>query len=409
MSATETSEPQPIPRLSTPEFIALMGMMFATIAFSIDAMLPALPEIATELTPDNMNYAQLVITSFVLGMGAGTLLTGPISDTFGRKPVILAFTALYILGAALAWAAGSMELLIAARIVQGFGAAGPRVVALALVRDLYSGREMARIVSFVMLVFTIFPAVAPLIGQGIITLFDWRAIFVAFLLFSLISVGWLTIRQPETLPPPMRRPMRVKSLWDGAKEALSLRQMQLSILVQTLIFGLLFGTISSIQPIFDLAYGRGEEFHWYFFVIALLAAPAAPLNGWLVVRVGMRPLVRTALWVQATLSTLMAIVLLSSMAGPAEFWIYFVWTVSVFCLMGFTIGNLNALALEPLGHIAGLAASIMGGLATIAGAAVGALVGQLFTGTATPLAISVAILTIIAAILMRFMPRDTAE
>ncbi len=404
MSTTDT--PQPIPRLSTTEFIALMGMMFATIAFSIDAMLPSLPDIAAQLTPDTPNYAQLVITSFVLGMGAGTLITGPLSDAFGRKPVILVFAGLYMVGAVLAWAASSMELLIAARIIQGLGAAGPRVVSMALIRDLYSGREMARIVSFAMLVFTVFPAVAPLIGEGIITLFNWRAIFLAFLLFSLISVSWLTIRQAETLPPPLRRKLNAASLWAGAKEALSLRQMQLSILVQSMIFGLLFGTISSIQPIFDQTYGWGEQFHWFFFAIAVLAAPAAPLNGRLVVRLGMRPLVRRALWAQVVASAVIVAILLSGAFGAAEFWLYFAWSVTVFALMGFTIGNLNALALEPLGHIAGLAASLMGGIATIIGAAIGAGVGQLYSGTAIPLACAVLVLTLIAAIVMRFMPRE---
>jgi DHA1 family bicyclomycin/chloramphenicol resistance-like MFS transporter len=404
MSTAETTPP--IPRLATSEFIALMGMMFATIAFSIDAMLPALPDIAAQLTPDSTNYAQLVITSFVLGMGAGTLVTGPLSDAFGRKPVILVFSALYIVGAGLAWAASSMELLIAARIIQGLGAAGPRVVSMALIRDLYTGREMARIISFAMLVFTIFPAVAPLIGQGIITLFDWRAIFLAFLIFSVISVSWLTIRQPETLPAPLRRGLSASSLWAGTKEALSLRQMQLSILVQAMIFGLLFGTISSIQPIFDQTYGQGAHFHWYFFAIAVLAAPAAPLNGRLVVRLGMRPLIRRALWSLVASSTLIVVILLSGAFGAAEFWLYFAWTVTVFALMGFTIGNLNALALEPLGHIAGLAASLMGGLATIAGAAIGAGVGQLYSGTAVPLATAVLILTLIAALIMRHMPRE---
>jgi DHA1 family bicyclomycin/chloramphenicol resistance-like MFS transporter len=277
---------------------------------------------------------------------------------------------------------------------------------MALIRDLYTGREMARIISFAMLVFTIFPAVAPLIGQGIITLFDWRAIFLAFLIFSVISVSWLTIRQPETLPAPLRRGLSASSLWAGTKEALSLRQMQLSILVQAMIFGLLFGTISSIQPIFDQTYGQGAHFHWYFFAIAVLAAPAAPLNGRLVVRLGMRPLIRRALWSLVASSTLIVVILLSGAFGAAEFWLYFAWTVTVFALMGFTIGNLNALALEPLGHIAGLAASLMGGLATIAGAAIGAGVGQLYSGTAVPLATAVLILTLIAALIMRHMPRE---
>ena len=396
----------PIRRLSTGEFIALMGMMFATIAFSIDAMLPALPDIAAELTPGDITYAQLVITSFVLGLGLGTFMSGPISDVVGRKPVILGGAVLYIVGAALAWSAPTMEMLVAARILQGLGASGPRVVSMAVIRDLYSGREMAKIVSFAMLIFAVFPAVAPLIGHWIIEAFDWRAIFLAFLVFSGISVTWFSVRQAETLPAPLRRPLNFAAIWDGTKEALGLRQMQLSILVQSMIFGLLFGTISSIQQIFDLTYGQGAQFHWFFFAIAVLAAPAAPMNGRLVTRLGMRPLIRRALWAQVALSGLIVTVLASAAFGEAEFWLYFVWTVSVFALMGFTIGNLNALALEPLGHIAGLAASLMGGLATVAGAVLGALAGQFYNGTALPLALAVLILSFIAAVIMRYMPRE---
>jgi DHA1 family bicyclomycin/chloramphenicol resistance-like MFS transporter len=396
----------PTKRLSRGEFIALMGMMFATIAFSIDAMLPALPDIAQELSPDNLTYAQLVLTSFIVGMGIGTLVTGPLSDALGRKPVIFGGAVLYIIGAFLAWIAPTMEMMVAARVLQGLGVAGPRIVSQALIRDIYQGREMAQITSFIMLVFTIFPAIAPMIGAGIILLFGWRAIFLAFVIFITICIAWLMIRQPETLPPTARRPLNTTKLWEGTKEVLSLRQMQLSILVQCLIYAVLFGSLSSIQQIFDLTYGMGAEFPFLFGAIAVASAPCAFINGRLVVRLGMRPLVRRALFLQVGASGLFITALMLGTSASVEVWFYFVWTISLFALMGFTIGNLNALALEPLGHVAGLAASLMGALATITGAVIGGIIGQLYDGTPLPLAIGVCILCAIGALIMRHMPRE---
>lgn len=408
MSIAETPAPAAARRLSRGEFIALMGTIFATVAFSIDAMLPALPQIEAALTPDAPNLAQLVLTSFVLGLGLGTLVTGPLSDSLGRKPVILAGATLYIIGTLLAWISPSLELLLAARVLQGLGAAGPRVVATAIIRDLYAGRQMAQIVSFAMLIFTIFPAVAPMIGAAIIWGFGWRAIFLAFLLFSMGAVGWLMLRQPETLPPPARRAFRLAPLREALVETLSLRQMQLSILVQTLVFGALFGTISSIQPIFDDSYGRAAGFPYWFALIAAIAAPAAPINGMLVVGMGMRPLVRRALLTSMLTALLVAGLIGLAPLGDAEFWVFLAWSCTVFALAGFTIGNLNALALEPLGHISGMAASVMGALATVGGAALGALIGQLFDGTPMPLILATAALSGTGALVMRAMPRETA-
>jgi DHA1 family bicyclomycin/chloramphenicol resistance-like MFS transporter len=393
-------------RLSRLEFIALMGVIFATVAFSIDAMLPALPDIAQALSPGDPNLAQLVITSFVLGMGIGTFAVGPLSDAFGRKGVIVLAGVLYVIGAVMAWMAQSLEWLLLARLLQGIGAAGPRVVSMAMIRDLYAGRHMAQIISFAMLVFTIFPAIAPSIGAVIIAGFGWRAIFLSFILFAILSLSWLMIRQAETLPPAHRRPLSAKTIWTGLVETLAVRQMQLSILVQALIFGLLFGTLSSIQQIFAERYGQGDHFHLWFALIALLAAPAGPLNGRFVVRIGMRPLIRVSLMVQIICAALMLVVLTTGILGSLEFWAFLIWTATIFGLAGFAIGNLNALALEPLGHIAGMAASVMGALATIAGAALGAAIGQFYDGTAQPLAVASLIIAGLGFAIMRHMPRE---
>ena len=191
-------------RLHKIEFIALMAMIFASIAFSVDSMLPALPEIGQELSPDDVNRAQLVLTVFLLGMGVATMVTGPLSDSYGRKPIVFAGFTLYAVGAVLAWIAPTLEMLLFARLLQGFGIAGPRAVGIAIIRDLFSGREMARMMSFVMMVFTLVPAIAPLLGAYIIGVVGWRGLFLAFILFAVVVCGWLMVRQEETLPADLK-------------------------------------------------------------------------------------------------------------------------------------------------------------------------------------------------------------
>ncbi|MBT8474108.1 MAG: multidrug effflux MFS transporter [Alphaproteobacteria bacterium] len=389
-------------RLSRAEFVALMAMLFATIAFSIDAMLPALPEIADELTPDAPNRAQLIITSFVLGMGIGTLFTGPLSDAYGRKPVIIGGAVIYIIASGLAWAANSLELMLAARVLQGLGVAGPRVVALAIVRDLYEGRGMAQLMSFVMMVFTLVPAVAPAIGAGIIAVAGWRAIFAAFVLFSLISVGWLALRQEETLPIEKRRPFKLTVLAAGVSEVVRNRQVMLTIVVIGLSFGILFSTLVSTQPVFDVLFDRGDTFHWWFALIALIAALGSVLNARIVMQLGMRRVASLSFFAQGFAAA--AMLLVAAMAqwqAPWAFGFYVGWTASVFFMAGLTIGNLNALALVPMGHIAGMAASIVGAISTIGGVAIAAPVGLAFDGTPLPAALGVLICTTVAYLITR--------
>lgn len=399
------SKPKP---LGSIEFIALIGVLFASVAFSIDAMLPALPQIAAELTPQSPNSAQLIITTFVIGMGAGTLIAGPLSDSFGRKPIILAGAVLYVAGAMMAWWSNSLEWILIGRALQGFGAAGPRVTAIAVVRDLYEGREMAKIVSFAMLIFTIFPAVAPLMGFVIIEAFGWRSIFLAFVVFSVFSVGWLFIRQPETLPQSKRRPLQATELWGAIIEVLSNKIVVLSITAQSLIYGVLFGTIASIQPTFDIAFDLADSFPYWFGTIAMISAIPTVLNAFLVVRVGMRRLIKLAVTAQVGISCIAALSFTAlDLSTNAMFWIYFTWCVSLFSMLGFTIGNLNALALQPMGHLAGMTTSAMGAISTLAGGAIGAPIGLLFNGT--PMLVSWGILgvVVLAWVSLQFFPKDS--
>lgn len=387
--------------LGRTEFVALMAMLLATVAFSIDAMLPALPEIALDLTPQDPNRAQLILTSFVLGLGIGTMFAGPLSDAVGRKPVILAGASLYIVCAFGAWASETLEALLAARLLQGLGAAGPRVVAIAIVRDLYEGRRMAQLVSFVMMVFALVPAAAPLIGSGIIALIGWRGIFLAFVGFACLSAGWLWLRQPETHPVEARRPFRAKPLWNGLVEVLTNRQVLRIILALSLIFGILFSTLSLTQPVFDETFGEADSFPFWFALVALVSAMGSVLNARIVLRHGMR---RVSAGTLVALSLLSAVTLLSglfwSWDRPGGFALYVLFNIGVFSSVSLTVGNLNALAMGPLGHIAGMAASIVGALSTVAAVAIAVPIGLAFDGTPFSGAAGALVCSLLALILV---------
>jgi len=392
-------------QLSKSEFIAMMAMLFAVIAFSIDSMLPALPRIGQELSPDAPNRAQLIITSFVIGMGIATFFVGSISDAYGRKPLILGGVALYILGAGLAWAAPSLELMLLARVVQGIGSSGPRVVAAAIVRDMYAGREMARIISLVTLVFMLVPAAAPLLGQGIISVAGWRGIFAAFVIFALVASFWITFRLPETLRPEARRPVRLTLMFDGLMQMLRHRTVLLSLLAQMGCYAVLFIAISLVQPVFDVVFGRGDQFPLWFAAMALVGVISSVMNASLVMRFGMRRLAMTAFGVQVVLASIMSAIWISGLRGDAMFHVYFVWQCTLFLQTGFTIGNLNAIAMEPMGHIAGMAASVVGSVSTLGGALMAVPVVLAFNGTPLPLSIGVGAASAVAWILLMWMRR----
>jgi DHA1 family bicyclomycin/chloramphenicol resistance-like MFS transporter len=383
--------------VSQTEFVALMAMLFATIALSIDAMLPALPDIAASLTPDAPNAAQLVVTSFVLGLGLGTLFAGPLSDTFGRKRIILLGSGLYAIAAVACYFAPTLEILLAARVIQGIGAAGPRTVSIAMIRDLFKGREMARIMSFTMMIFTAVPAIAPLMGQGIIALADWQAIFLAYIAFSGLTMLWLGLRQPETLPLAARRSLRAADLIAAMRELGRHPVILISTLLQTLTLAALFATLSSIQPIFDVVHGRVDSFPLWFAVIAVASMSGSFVNSRIVMTLGMRRVVRATYAAQIVL-TLLALALLAPglVTGDAAFTVQLVWCIGLFAMMGLTMGNLNALAMEPVGHIAGLAASVISSLATVGSVLLAIPLGLAFDGTATPLLIGVAALIALA-------------
>ncbi|MCL4187258.1 MAG: multidrug effflux MFS transporter [Rhodobacteraceae bacterium] len=397
---------RPAAPLAFAEFVAMMAMLFAVLALSVDAMLPAIPEIAAELSPAAPNRAQLVIAAFILGTGLGMVVLGPASDSFGRRPVIAVGMGLYLLGGLGAAAAPTLEVLLAARVLQGFGVAATRVVGNAMIRDLHSGRRMAQVTSTVMTIFILLPAAAPALGQAILWVAGWREIFLVLMAIACAALAWFLLRQPETLAPERRRPFRAGPIAAAAREVVANRAVRIYILILGLGFGQMLALLSVAQPVFAVSFGRDAEFPAWFAVMALAAGGASLVNARLVIRLGMRRMA-TAAYLAQTVISLLLLPLWAAGVLPAavQFPAFFLWAMSVMFMAGVTFGNLNALALEPLGHIAGLAAAVIGAASSLLSVAVAVPIGQAFDGTPLPLMAGVLACSAAAYGLMRITRR----
>ena len=362
------------------EFVPLIALLMSLVALATDAMLPALPEIGRDLGAPRPNDVQFVITSLFLGLGLGQILFGPLSDRIGRKPAIHAGLVLFMAGCLLSILAPTFEMMIAGRILQGIGAAGPRIVTMALVRDQYEGPRMARLMSFALAVFILVPTVAPALGQGILWLGGWRSIFTTFFVIAAIAFAWFALRQPETLPAARRRPFSPRAIGRAVLEILRIRAALGYTLATGFVFAPFIAYLSSAQQIFQEAYGAGALFPVYFGVLALAIGCASLVNGRLVMRHGMRRLAKTAA-MSITLISVVASALALIFNGLPPFWLFMAYLLAVFLCTGLLFGNLNALAMEPLGHIAGVGAAVVASLSTFISVPLGAFVGHSFDGT----------------------------
>ena len=377
-----------------------MALLQSLVALSIDSMLPALSIIGSELQVKNINNNQLIISFLFIGFAIGQLIYGPISDVIGRKKPMYFGLILFILGTIISMTSTSFKLMIVGRILQGFGAAAPRVISLALVRDQYEGRQMAKILSFIMSVFILVPILAPSIGQAILFLSNWRAIFSLLLGLSIIAFFWLLFRQPETLPPSKRKPISANFFLSSFKECINNKKTLGYTVVAGLIFGAFMGYLNSAQQILQIQYNLGVQFPIYFGIFALSIGLSSFTNSQIVMRYGMRLICWKALQILSTSSIIFLFFSLHHLGSP-PLWSLMMWGIITFFCLGGLFSNFNTLAIEPMGHIAGTASAIIGSATTIIALILGASIGQLYNGTVIPLSFGFTLLGLISILIMK--------
>lgn len=373
--------------LSRVEFIILIAALMALNALAIDVMLPALPYMGEALGIANENERQYVVGAYMLGFGIAQLAFGPLTDRFGRRAPLFVGLGLYLVCAFAATFAPNFAVLLALRFTQGLGAAGTRVIATAVVRDKFSGREMAEIMSLTFMVFMAIPIIAPGIGQVILLTGPWQYIFLFMSGLALLITIWAFFRLPETMHPEYRRALSVKSVTDGFAIVLTNRLALFYGLAGMFIFGAMFGFISASQQIFVEIYGLGPYFPLAFAVMASTIAVAQFISSRVVRRFGMRRISHTAVLVYLTMSLIWAGF---ALAGPVPFPIFFGLLLVIQFFFGWAASNMNSLSMEPLGQVAGTAASVFGFTQTVGGALIGTYIGQHYDGTLLPNALGYA-------------------
>lgn len=386
------------------EFIILVALLNAMVAMSIDTMLPAIGTIAHELGAADPNSRQFIITTFFAGLTLGTLVYGPWSDSLGRKPTIVIGLVFYTLGSLICLFSVNFPMILVGRAIQGFGASAPRIVSIAMVRDGQAGAAMARVMSFVMMVFMLVPMLAPSVGTLVLMFAGWRMIFVGFLVVGVIAGLWLWFRQEETLPRDKRTPLAVGSLIAAAGEVLRNPIAMGYTLAAGAIFGSFIVYLGTSQQIFAELYGQGAYFALWFAFFAGGMAIAMMVNARLVMRLGMRKLSKLALRTFVVLAVVFLGVSLLYDGLPPLWTLALFLFVSFFC-SGLLFGNFNAIAMEPMGRIAGMAAAIIGSLSSLVAILAGGFIGQLYNGTVMPLVGGFAGLGIVTFLLTEWAER----
>ena len=376
------------------EFVALMASLMSIVALSIDALLPALPEIGTALGVENPNDNQLLVTMIFLGLGFGQLIFGPLSDSFGRKPIVYIGFTLFIIANFICVTTKSFEMMIFGRVLQGVGLASPRTLSIAMIRDSYSGNYMAKVLSIVVMFFILVPVIAPTLGQFLLNYYNWESIFYVNLAFGLIIMLWFWKRQDETLSKNKRIKFTPMLFVNGSKEFMKHKNAVAFTLVSGFITGSFMVYLSTAQQIFEQQYNLGDKFPIIFASLAIAVGLATFLNSRYVVKFGMWRIAFAGTIAYCIISLLYVILFWSGTNPSIEVLIGF-FALQFFAI-GFLFGNLRSLAMQPLGHIAGIGAAINGFVSTVMAVPIANYIGSFVSNSVLPLFIGFSIFGILS-------------
>ena len=365
------------------EFIAIMALLMSLVALSIDGILPALAVIGQDLGVTNTNTHQLLITMIFLGLGFGQLIFGPLSDSYGRKPIIYIGFLVFAVASIICVNTSNFEVLIAARILQGIGLASPRTLSIAMIRDSYEGDYMAKVMSFIVMIFILIPIIAPTLGQFLMLKYNWQTIFNVQLGIGVLVILWFWKRQPETLEVSNRIPFKKSTLFSGFTEFFKHKQAIAFTLISGFITGSFMVYLSTSQYIFEVQYKLGDDFPMIFASLAVGVGLATYLNGVIVVKIGMKRIALVSL-IAYTLSSLVYVLVFFNQVNP-KLWVLLVFFAFQFTAVGFLFGNLRALAMQPIGHIAGVGAAVNGFISTVMGVLIAIVIGTYINTTTWPL------------------------
>jgi DHA1 family bicyclomycin/chloramphenicol resistance-like MFS transporter len=366
------------------EFVTVIASLMALTALATSAMLPVLVEIARDFALPATNGGQAVLTTFFAGFSIGQLVIGPISDRFGRRVILLWGLVLYIAASLFCVLTQSFEMLLVARFIQGLGAASPRVMTISIVRDCYSGRRMATVMSLAMMVLMTVPVVAPVLGQIIVLFAPWRWIFACLMVYGAAVMLWMVLRMPETLAVERRRTLEPAQILDGIRQAMTNRQTLGYMIATGGSQGCLLATLYAAPQVMGQLLGMAEYFTVAFGFVAAVMSTSAFVNSKLVARFGMRPLSHIAVAANVVIS---AIFLVIAHLGWVNAVSYLVVMSLLNALYVMASANFNALAMEPQGHIAGTASSLFGSVTTMMSALIAHGIGMAYNGSVIPLAI----------------------